>query len=207
MEGGEWTFTGNMIQAPEGSHRSGLGIDYLLDISRPTGNLALWEMTLFAPGRAPSQISLRPAELSIINLGLEGVEGGWHDVEAGERGGICWMGEWGEVPLVIRPASSYVIKIPEIIPLVPEVVSQLELHLDGEPVVTKIARRDGDTPAFSLEGSCTPRIQRNGKLMLRISFPKESVKSPLELGLNQDRRPLTIAVRCVAVGVAETPNV
>jgi hypothetical protein len=142
--------------------------------------------------------------VSVINLGMEGAEGGWHDVEAGERGGICWMGEWGEVPLIISPAKSYVIRIPEIIPLVPEVVSQLQLHLDGEPVVTKIAKRDGDTPAFSLEGTCIPRTPRNGKFMLRISFPKESVKSPLELGLNQDRRPLTIAIRCVAVGVGDT---
>jgi hypothetical protein len=202
-EGGEWSFTGNMVLAPEGSHRSGLGIEYLLDISRPSRKLTLWEMVLFAPGRAPTQLGSEPARISVINLGLEGAEAGWHEVEPGGRGGICWMGEWGEVPLGVRPADSYVITIPEIIPLVPELMPQLQLHLDGEPVKVKITRRGGGMPSFSLEGRCSPRALNNGKSMLRISFPAEFVKSPSELGLNADRRPLTIAVRCVAVGVAE----
>jgi hypothetical protein len=203
-EDGDWTFTGNMVQAPEGVHASGLGIDYLLDISRPTGKLVLREMALFAPGRAPQQLGLWPAANSIVNLGQEGADAGWHDVEGGGRGGICWMGEWAEVSLSVGLANSYVITIPEFVPLVPEVVSKLQLHLDGEPVAAKITKRGGDSPAYSLEGSCSPGSAKNGKMVLRLSFPRECVKSPLELGLNQDQRPLTIAVRCVALGVAET---
>jgi hypothetical protein len=201
MDSGEWTFTGNMVQAPEGSHKSGLGIDYLLDISRSSGRLVLREMDVFAPGRAPSQVGPEPAAYSIVDLGQEGAEAGWHAVEAGERGGICWMGESAEVQLIIRPATSYEITIPEIVPLVTEVVSELQLHLEGVPVDAKITAR-GDSPTFSLEGRCSAQIPKDGRATLRISFPKEFVKSPLELGLNQDRRPLTIALRCVAVGAA-----
>lgn len=202
---GEWTFIGHVLDAQsEKSGAPGLGIQFLSDIQRPSGRLTLGEILVFGPGRAPSQVDPQPARSTIINLGKERAGMGWHPVEAGARGGICWMGESGEISLNLQAAGSYTVNIPEIRPLTADIMPKLQIFLDDVPVTTQIARRRGDAATFNVSGRCMTRNGGSRIQTLRLCFPKECVKSPLELGLNQDTRPLTVALRCVVLS-ALTP--
>lgn len=197
---GDWSFSGQTLESTgEKPAASGLGIEYLTDIQRPTGRLILCEILVFAPSRAPMRVEQQPMRATIVNLGREGSGKGWHAPEAGGRGGVCWMGESGEISLNLESASSYNIRIPEIRPLKADIMSKLQVDIDGSPAVTEIVQKRGDSAIYDLRGKCHTRNGGANNQILRICFPKDCVKSPLELGLNQDGRPLTIALRCIIV--------
>ncbi|MGH6878965.1 MAG: hypothetical protein ACREHV_16525, partial [Rhizomicrobium sp.] len=199
--GGEWAFVGSVIGGESGGSpaKSSLSIEYLNDISRPSGQLMLHEIALFAPGRTPSRIDAQPPTTAILNLGEETDGAGWHPVEAGQRGGTCWMGEMSDVFVNVRPAGSYRIVIPEMRPLVADLIPKLKMFLDGEPVRLDVEPTRRDSSAYMAQGQCVVPSDTRVMRTLRISFPKEDVKSPMELGLNPDLRPLTIAVRCIVL--------
>jgi hypothetical protein len=114
------------------------------------------------------------------------------------------MGARSEVSLRIQRTASYLVGIPEIRPLTVDILPKLQINLDSEPVTAEIEAFPGDTSAYVLRGNClAPNV--DGELRtLQINFPREYVKSPMELGLNQDMRPLTIAVRCITLSVGPT---
>ena len=114
------------------------------------------------------------------------------------------MGELSDVSFALEPTGSYRVRIPEIRPLVADLMPKLQMFLDGEPVSLEIAPMAQDPSAYSAQGHCQIRSGTHDTHTLRISFPKEDVKSPMELGLNPDLRPLTIAVRCIMVAAAPT---
>jgi hypothetical protein len=201
---GHWAFLGSAIEGAEAaaSAKPTLVFDYLSGISRPSGRLRIHEISFFAPSRAPSRVEPNPPTAAILNLGRESGSSGWHPVEAGQRGGICWMGEIGDVSIAVQPAGLYRVSIPEIRPLVADLMPKLQMFLDGEPVTLEIAPMAHDPSAYSVQGLCHIRNGTQGMRTLRISFPREDVKSPMELGLNPDLRLLTIAVRCIMLAAS-----
>ncbi|HTW32683.1 MAG TPA: hypothetical protein VMD76_13460 [Candidatus Sulfotelmatobacter sp.] len=196
---GRWAFTGGATGSPPAAMpaRPTLGFNFLTGISRPSGRLRLGEISFLAPGRVPSRVEAEAPMAAIVNLGREGASSGWHPVEAEQRGGICWMGEIGDVSVNLHPSGSYRINIPEIRPLVAALMPKLQMFLDGEPITLEIAPIAHDHSAYSVQGVCNIRNGTDELHTLRISFPKDDVKSPMELGLNPDLRLLTIAVRCI----------
>ncbi|HEX3663651.1 MAG TPA: hypothetical protein VHU23_00230 [Rhizomicrobium sp.] len=201
---GFWVFLGSAIEgaADAAPARPTIAFNYLSGIARPSGRLRLNEISFFAPGRGPSRIEANVPTAAIVNLGREASSAGWHPVEAGGRGGICWMGELSDVSVNLSPTGSYHVSIPEIRPLVADLIPKLQMFLDGEPVNFEISPTAQDPSAYSAHGLCQLPNGSHETRTLRISFPKEDVKSPMELGLNPDLRPLTIAVRCIMVSAA-----
>jgi hypothetical protein len=200
----QWTYVGSAIEgnAVGTFTKPTLTFDYLPGTSRPSGRLRVRQVSFFAPGRAPSRSEASAPTAAIVNLGRESGSAGWHPAEGGQRGGICWMGEVGEVSFALEPAGSYRVSIPEIRPLVADLMPKLQMFLDGEPVSLEIAPMANDSSAYSAQGICQIRNDGHEMRTLRISFPREDVKSPMELGLNPDLRPLTIAVRCIVVAAS-----
>jgi hypothetical protein len=198
---GHWSFTGGVIDgvATSSPATPTLAFHFLPGVSRPSGRLSVAEISFFAPGRAPSRVEVQAPTAAVLNLGRDSGRGGWHPAEGGPHGGICWMGEMSDVAISVHSTGAYRISIPEIRPLVADLMPKLQMFLDGEPVnleITPIAR---DPSAYSAEGRCQVHNGSNEMRTLRISFPKEDVKSPMELGLNPDLRPLSIAVRCIVL--------
>ncbi|HEY1613339.1 MAG TPA: hypothetical protein VGF97_06555 [Rhizomicrobium sp.] len=199
-EGGSWAFTGNMIGQPTDSPAGrGLQIDYLSDIANPGGSLTLSDMAIYGAGRAPPHVFQDPPTTVAVDLGAESAHGGWHSVEIGHRGGVCWMGEASEMTVTIRAAGAYRIYIPEVRPLTPEIMPKLQMLVDGEPVAVRVSRLARNQGAYAVHGTCTLPAGAGDTRVLRIFFPNDAVRSPAELGFNEDLRPLTIAVRCIVI--------
>lgn len=201
---GLWAFLGSAIEGSVGGSqaRPTLTFSYLSGVAQPSGRLRMHEISFFAPGRGPLRVEPNAPTAAILNLGREASSAGWHPAEAGQRGGICWMGELSDVSVNLRSTGSYRVSIPEIRPLVADLMPKLQMFLDGEPVNLEIAPMAEDPSAYSAQGLCLVRNGSHEMRTLRISFPKEDVKSPMELGLNPDLRPLTIAVRCIMLAAA-----
>jgi hypothetical protein len=200
---GGWSFLGTPIEGAAEGFGRGLTIDYLSDISRPSGDLLLDQISIFALGGAPEHFSRAAPEHTILNLGTENMGPGWYPAEAGRRGGFCWMGEDAEIALNLRRTGYYQLLIPEIRPLSEEILPKMRIYLDGVPFEVKVSAVSGDTSTYRASAQCLAPSGGGRMLTLRISFPKGSVRSPMQLGLNNDLRPLSIAVRCLALSAAE----
>ncbi|HEY3638816.1 MAG TPA: hypothetical protein VGK90_11765 [Rhizomicrobium sp.] len=198
FDNGQWAFTGSAIEGGGGiaPARPTLTFDYLSG-THSTGRLRIHDLSFFAPGRGPSRTGEQAPNAAILNLGREASSAGWHPVEAGRWGGICWMGEMSDVSVNLHPSGTYRIDIPEIRPLVAELIPKMQIFLDGEPFALEISPMAKDSSAYMVQGRCVIRSGSQEMHTLRISFPGEDVKSPMELGLNPDLRPLSIAVRCI----------
>jgi hypothetical protein len=196
---GHWAFTGGVIDGAAASSpaKPTLAFHFLAGGSRPSGRLRIRGISFFALRRGPSRVEAQAPTATILNLGRDSAGGGWHPAEAGPHGGVCWMGEMSDVSVSLRPTGAYRISIPEIRPLVADLMPKLQMFLDGELVNLEIAPMAHDPSAYSAEGLCQAHNGSHEMHTLRISFPKVDVKSPMELGLNPDLRPLTIAVRCI----------
>ncbi len=206
-EAHEWTYVGTSLEGAAESAGDGvLEIRYLADLSVPSGTLFLNEVAIFQPGRIPARLDPTPPRTTIVNIGASEVSNGWHAVEAGARGGFCWMGARAEIVLRVKRTGSYSLQIPEARPLSPEIMSKLEVFLDGVPMRLEIAPLAPDASVFRIEGQCELPDDGAEALVLRLSFPSQSVKSPMELGLNDDRRPLSVAVRAVALTALDTQD-
>jgi len=199
-----WTFIGTTIgSAARELAGRGLTIQYLSEFERPGGSLALKRIAVFAPGRVPARINSLVPNACVVNLGAEHTGSGWHPVEAGRRGGICWMGGRSEVSFHLRRSRSYRLSIPEVRALTSDIMPKLQISLAGVPVEIEVSPLQEDQTAFAVKGECSLPDDAGENLVLRLSFPREYVRSPRDLGLNEDRRPLTIAVRAVALSVAD----
>jgi hypothetical protein len=203
---GEWTFIGSQIDAAIDNTARGVSIEYLPDISEPSGELSLHAITLFGAGRAPERISRVAPDGVIVNVGGENMEHGWYSVESGPRGGYCWMGEEALIAVNVRQSGLYRVTIPEIRPLSPEIMSRMRISLAGEPLKVEVSARTADASTYHATAVGAPGRPTEPDLKLRISFPREAVKSPMQLGLNNDLRPLSIAIRAIAVDADEPPQ-
>jgi hypothetical protein len=201
---GRWVYLGSAIEDTDNRFqaRPVLSFEYLPRLSRASGRLRINEVSFFAPGRGPSRVEAVAPTAAIVNLGRESSAAGWHPAEAGGHGGICWMGELSDVSVNLHATGAYHVSIPEIRPLVADLIPKLQMFLDGEPVDFQIAPTANDPSAYTAQGLCQVRDVSHETRTLRLSFPKEDVKSPMELGLNPDLRPLTIAVRCIMLAAA-----
>lgn len=196
---GNWSFVGTMIGADEPSTVTGLSINFLQEIAQPSGKLSIAEIAVFPPGRVPPHVDPSAPIATVINLGGDMIGAGWYPVEDSGRGGICWMGARSEVTLKLRLANRYRVTIPEIRPLTPDIMPKLRVFLDGEPVDLEMSPLPGDASSFKLKGLCRPSDTGNEQRTLKMIFPDEYARSPMELGQNADQRPLTMAVRCIAI--------
>jgi hypothetical protein len=205
-ENGDWTFIGSQIDAAIDNAARGLSIEYLTDVCQPSGELSLHAITLFGAGRAPERIGGVAPDGVIIHVGGENMEHGWYPVESGRRGGYCWMGEDGVIAVNIRQSEFYRVSIPEIRPLSPDIVSRMRISLAGEPLKVEVSARPADTSTYRAMAMGVAGKSVEPDMQLRISFPREAVKSPMQLGLNSDLRPLSIAIRSIALDADEAPK-
>jgi hypothetical protein len=195
-----WNYTGTTINGSIAPER-GLRFTFL-DGHTPSRNpLTIDNVAVYGHGRAPFQPEETEPQASIVYVGIERFGTGWYAVEAGGRGGLCWMGPQSETTFRLKPSHSYVFSIPELRPLIPDILTRLEISIGGVPATFKIAPLTDDGAAFSIEGRCQMPEEAAADLVFRISFPSESVHSPMELGLNNDARPLTIAVRAIGLRI------
>jgi hypothetical protein len=116
------------------------------------------------------------------------------------------MGEEGVIAVNVRQSEFYRVSIPEIRPLSPDVMSRMRISLFGEPLKVEVAARTGDAATYRAIAVGAAGRPTDSDLQLRISFPRDAIKSPMQLGLNNDLRPLSIAIRSIAVDADEPPQ-
>ncbi|HLY04345.1 MAG TPA: hypothetical protein VKR31_01215 [Rhizomicrobium sp.] len=203
---GDWTFIGTQIDAaPEGAAR-GISIKYLPDIAKASGEVSLHSILVFGAGRAPEHVGSVAPEGVVINVGGDNMGHGWYPVEPGARGGYCWMGEEGVISVRVRQSGFYRVAIPEIRPLSPDIISRMHVSLFGEPLKLELSARPEDSSTYRAIATGVAGRSSEPDSQLRISFPRDAIKSPMQLGLNNDLRPLSIAIRSVAVDADEPPH-
>ena len=115
------------------------------------------------------------------------------------------MGEEGVIAVNLRQSGFYRISIPEIRPLSPDIISRMHVSLFGEPLNLEISARPEDGSTYRAIATGVAGRSSAPDPQLRISFPREAIKSPMQLGLNNDLRPLSIAIRSIAVDAEEPP--
>jgi hypothetical protein len=201
---GDWTLVGTTVNGPaDDSGVRGLGITFLPNLVEPGGQLCLKQIAVFHRGRMPERVDPRPPQTAVLYLGTDKNLNGWYAAETGPRGGFCWMGAYGELVARVHQTGEYQLKIPEIRPLVPDIMPRLEITLCGVPMNVDVSAVPGDPTVFQVNANVRVPRQETGSMDLRLSFPSDSVRSPMELGLNDDQRPLTIAVRAIALSAVE----
>ena len=109
------------------------------------------------------------------------------------------MGAQANVVIRLRQGGVYRLRIPEIRPLVRDIMPKLQITLGGVPMSVKISPKQGDSSLFEVDAEAQVPHDETGTLTLRLSFPDDCARSPMELGLNEDLRPLTIALRALAL--------
>ncbi len=198
FDDGRWNYIGTTIAGTVGSYE-GLRLAFLGRSGAPRNPFTLESIAVFGHGRAPFSAEDPGPRAGIVYLGVERLGTGWYDVEAGGHGGVCWMGAVSETLFNLRSARTFLFRIPELRPLSPEIMPKLQISIGGFPVKCAATPMPGDSRAFTLEGRCVLPEDTTSDIVFRISFPPDSVHSPLELGINNDARPLTIAVRAIAL--------
>lgn len=197
---GEWTLSGSTSDAATGDGLTdGISFTFLADSEKPSGALTLQHVAIFGPGRAPDQETAPPPRDVVLVLGPENSRVGWYPIEAGAQGGYRWMAGHAEVVFRIRQTGRYRLTIPEMRPLVPDLLAKFQIVVSGSPVMTEIKPRDKAGTSFQLTAEFRAPAEYNDIIRLKLSFPKEHVKSPMELGLNLDERLLTVAIRTIAL--------
>jgi len=195
FDGGRWNYIGTTINGSVGRH-DGLRIAFL---TPPRDPLTIANIAVFGHGRAPFTTEDPAPQAGVVYLGVERLGMGWYEAEATVHGGLCWMGAQSETLFRLKPARAFVFKIPELRPLSPEILPKLQISIGAFPAAFTVSPLPGDSAAFAVDGQCVMPEETTTELVFRISFPPESVHSPLELGINADTRPLTIAVRSIAL--------
>ena len=204
-ETGNWTLIGTTILgATDATNAKGLTISYLPNISQPSGALFLDHVAVFHRGRLPERARFLPPQATILYVGSDRSHNGWYAIEPGPRGGLCWMGAQAELAIRVRQSGAYRLLIPEIRPLVPNIMEKLRITLGGVPMNVEISASAGDASVFQVVANARVPHEESGVLKLRLSFPDDCARSPVELGLNDDQRPLTIALRAVALSALDT---
>lgn len=200
FEDTSWNFTGTTIDAGITELKSdGLSIEFLSGFTPPKEPLTLQKIAVFGHRRAPLRVGPELAKASVVYVGAEPPGSGWYAVEANRRGTICWMGARSETMFELRPSRSYRLLIPEVRPLAAELIGKMHVAVTGVSAGLETVPMAGDRSAFSVRGQCALMAGADGSLPVEISFPKEFVRSPKALGLNNDERLLTIAIRALAL--------
>jgi hypothetical protein len=114
------------------------------------------------------------------------------------------MGAQAELAIRVRQTGKYQLRIPEIRPLVPDIMPSLRITLGGVPMSVEMSPAADDPSVFQIVAEARIPREEVGLLQLRLSFPDDRAKSPMELGLNTDQRPLTIALRALALSALDT---
>jgi hypothetical protein len=173
-------------------------------MTKPSAQLTMNRIAILPANRVPERFEPAAPKTVVRYIGSESSRDGWYAVEPGARGGFNWMGAQAEIVFRVRPASAYRLNIPEIRPLAPEIMPKLQIMLGGVAVKAEVTPASVDNSVFSV--AALARLPANGSedLTLRLSFPDDCVRSPMELGRNDDQRPLTMAVRAVTLS-AVTP--
>jgi hypothetical protein len=197
---GNWTFTGTTVGSPVAQASSKhLSITYLSDLPKPSGQLTLSNISVFRHNRAPEGVDQTPQQTSTVYLGGENADRGWYTVEVGPRGGLCWMGARAELTFCVTQTGNYQLRIPEARPLVPQIISSLQISVGDVSMNVKTFPSKADPKVFSIIADGRVPQQEGSALTVRFSFPDNCVRSPMELGQNSDQRPLTMAIRVAAL--------
>ena len=203
-ETGNWTLIGTTVgRTADDVSARGLSFTYLHDQSQPSGTLSLSQIAVFNRGRVPERVDPEPPQATVLYVGADNSYGGWYSIEPGPRGGLCWMGAQAELMVRVQQSGVYTLRIPEIRPLVRDIMENLRITLGGVPMALNISPRPGDSSVFQISADARVPYDETGTLALRQSFPDDCARSPLELGLNDDQRPLTMALRAVALIAAK----
>ncbi|HEY5049173.1 MAG TPA: hypothetical protein VII49_14245 [Rhizomicrobium sp.] len=204
-ESGNWTLTGTTIEgAADAASAAGLAITYLPELSQPSGRLGLNAISVFRHGRAPEGTILSPPQSVVVYLGGEAPSSGWHAIEPGPRGGFCWMGAQADLAFRLRQTGVYRLTLPEVRPLVRDTMSKLQIALCGVPLKVQVSSTKKNPAVFSVQAEGRIPHQESGILAVRLSFPEGCIKSPTELGVNDDQRPLAFATRTIALTALES---
>jgi hypothetical protein len=196
----DWVLLGTTAGRPIAElFEAGLAVRYLPDLAKPSGQLSMRQIAILPVNRAPERLELAPPKTVVRYVGSESSRDGWYAVETGARGGFNWMGAQAEISFRVRPTGTYRLNIPEVRPLAPEIMPKLQLMLGGIPLKSEVTPASEDNSVFSV--TALARLPDTGteELTLRLSFPDECVRSPMELGRNDDQRPLTMALRAVTL--------
>jgi hypothetical protein len=202
---GNWTLIGTTINGPaHDTAAKGLTLTYLPGTTSPSGALTLNHVSVFHRGRAPERVDPELPQSTVRYIGNDRSLDGWYTVEPGPRGGYCWMGAQADLVIRLRQSGSYQLRIPEIRPLTPDIMPKLQLTLCGVPMSIKVTSKKDDPAVFQVTAHVRAPTDEVGPLPLRLSFPDDCVRSPMELSLNDDQRPLTIALRAIALSAIDT---
>jgi hypothetical protein len=199
-DSGDWTLLGTTAgRSVDSLAGSGFVIRYLPDLAKPSAHLTMRRIAILPANRVPERLDPTLPKTVVRYIGSESSRDGWYAVEPGARGGFNWMGPQAELTFRIRPAAAYRLSIPEVRPLAPGIMPKLGIILGGVPVKAEVTPASGDKTVFGV--TAVARVPDSGseELTLRLSFPDECVRSPMELGRNDDQRPLTMAVRAVTL--------
>jgi hypothetical protein len=203
-ESGDWTLIGStVVSSASDKNSGGLSIAYLSGFPPPSGRLIMKHVSVFHRGRVPDRVDSALPRSTVLYIGNDTGRDGWYPTEIGPRGGLCWMSGQADAILRIQQTGAYQLTIPEARPLVPDLAQNLQVTLSGVPMKIKLAPAPGDTNMFQVSGEARVPPVESGALRLRLSFPENCVRSPMELGLNADQRPLTLAIRTVALSALE----
>jgi hypothetical protein len=161
-ETGDWTLVGTTVgRAVDDVSAKGLSVTYLHDQSQPSGLLRLNEIAVFHRGRVPERVDATPPLTTVLYVGTDSNRGGWYSIEPGPRGGLCWMGAQAELAIRVRQSGVYRLRIPEIRPLVRDVMPKLRITLGGVPMNVKVSPRQGDASVFEVGAGARVPSQTN----------------------------------------------
>jgi hypothetical protein len=202
---GDWTFSGTTVEGSiENAGTGGLAFTYLTDLFRPSGRLTLRRIAVFRHRRAPAGTNPAQPQAMAIYVGNESRDSGWYSVEVGPLGGLCWMGGRAELAFRVRQTGAYRLRIPQVRALVPDIMSKLRISLCGVGMQVEVSPSKGDPNVFAISAEGRIPLQSTGALTVRLSFPDDCVRSPKELGLNTDQRPLTLAISAAALAALDS---
>lgn len=195
-----WTFAATPLGSPPtDSGGSALAIDCPSGTGPPESGVTLVRISFFDRESAPAPAGDRDIAATIIHLGTEESRSGWYSQEAIRRAGMSWMSRRGELAMALNGAGSYRLYIPELKPLTPDILPMMQIVLGGVPFVLQITQHPRDPGSFVVTGECSTPEDMGESPKLQILFPPQCVRSPKELGLNEDRRYLTVAMRTIAI--------
>jgi hypothetical protein len=205
-ETGKWKFVGTTGRQPVGSESTEDEDAQIctLAIARSSeagfqDGLLLERISVFAPGRVMGPGNGACPIAAVFDAGYGTGSKGWYPTDSAHNGGYRWMGPVGESRLCLKRGRAYRLSIPEVRPLTADLLANLRVTLGGVPMALRVEPLRHGGPLFNVLGECVLPEGAEKSLMLVISFPEESVCSPRELGLNEDRRRITIAARRIAV--------
>lgn len=202
-------------------HEARLGESELLDVVRAALAGRLERLTLPKTPEAPP---LQQARLRRRTTGLETSEPirrlsagavrigadqfvapfEWQGLETDPRfGPFRWNGPLHEamVDLPVELDCRGVVTIHVVHVVHPDALDRLSLTLNGRPVTFTISGTDAGT--LSLRFAVETEWRRDGDRSLRIGLRQSQLWQPAELGLNEDRRRIGVAVNWIEIAPVE----